>query len=196
MFGAEDKCIDCGEKPDPTLYLEYPTCRACYDANAELFKQFKQTRKTTYPEIDKIEDNLYLGNEDAAIDKDLLKSKGITHVLAVGTFLEMRFPEEFTYENLLVDDSPHQNIAQFFKKAFKFINSSKVVFVHCAAGVSRSATIVIAYTMFTKKMSFEEAHKYVKERRSIIFPNSGFRTQLQEFEKQLNDGTFKLEDDA
>lgn len=157
--------------------------------------EYKLSRTETFPEINKIDENLYLGNEDAALDKDLLKSKGITHVLAVGNFLQMKFPDDFTYENFKIDDSPFQDIAQFFKRALKFIKSGKVTYVHCSAGVSRSSTIVVAYIMYEKKMSFEDAYKYVKDRRSMVLPNKGFKTQLQEFEKKLLEGAFRLEDD-
>ncbi len=46
--------------------------------------------------------------------------------------------------------------------------------IKCGAGVSRSSTIVIAYLIWKKKLSFEEAFNFVKENRSVICPNSGF----------------------
>ena len=48
------------------------------------------------------------------------------------------------------------------------------VLVHCFAGVSRSATCVIAYLMQEKEMSFEQAFSYASKRRPVIFPNMGF----------------------
>ncbi|KAL3831706.1 hypothetical protein ACJMK2_023425 [Sinanodonta woodiana] len=59
------------------------------------------------------------------------------------------------------------------------------VLVHCNAGVSRSATIVIAYLMQFREMKYQEAFNYLKEKRPAICPNEGFRTQLLQFEKQL-----------
>lgn len=50
--------------------------------------------------------------------------------------------------------------------------------VHCAAGVSRSASFIIAYLINKKEMLFPDAYKYVKERRKVIRPNSGFEKQL------------------
>ena len=59
------------------------------------------------------------------------------------------------------------------------------MFVHCHAGISRSATVCIAYMMRTKKMSVEEAYKFVKSKRPIISPNLHFMGQLLEYQKQL-----------
>jgi len=50
------------------------------------------------------------------------------------------------------------------------------------AGKSRSSTIIIAYLIKERKMTFEEAFNYVKEKRIKIQPNKGFIKQLLEFE--------------
>ena len=46
--------------------------------------------------------------------------------------------------------------------------SKGTVLVHWYAGVSRSATLMIAYLMKTNNMTFNDAHKYVKLKRCII----------------------------
>ena len=53
--------------------------------------------------------------------------------------------------------------------------------MHCFGGISRSATIVIAYMMKKEMMNLEEAFNYVKERRDIINPNDGFIKKLLDF---------------
>ena len=50
--------------------------------------------------------------------------------------------------------------------------------LHCAAGISRSATFTIAFLMRQKKMYFLDAKAYVKSKRPYAHPNSGFVRQL------------------
>merc|ERR1719203_593344 len=56
------------------------------------------------------------------------------------------------------------------------------VFVHCMAGRSRSATVVIAYLMQAQRWSLRQALDHVKVRRPIVFPNVGFLQQLRRYE--------------
>ena len=60
--------------------------------------------------------------------------------------------------------------------------------IHCRAGISRSATICIAYLMYAGHFSLDEAHDYLKRRRPLISPNLNFMRQLAEFETSLQDG--------
>lgn len=66
--------------------------------------------------------------------------------------------------------------------------SGRGVLVHCQAGVSRSATIVIAYLMKHTLMTMTDAYKYVRGRRPVVSPNLNFMGQLLEFERDLNSG--------
>lgn len=49
----------------------------------------------------------------------------------------------------------------------------------------RSATLVLAYLMKYQKMKLIDAHAYVKARRPLIRPNSGFWKDLVDFERKL-----------
>ncbi len=56
------------------------------------------------------------------------------------------------------------------------------VLVHCAMGLSRSASLVLAYLMIHEGMTLGEAIKAVAQHRNIC-PNSGFMEQLRDLDK-------------
>lgn len=61
------------------------------------------------------------------------------------------------------------------------------ILVHCAVGVSRSATLVLAYLMLYHHFTLVEAIKKVKDHRGII-PNRGFLRQLLALDRRLRQG--------
>jgi len=52
------------------------------------------------------------------------------------------------------------------------------VLVHCAAGVSRSASVLCYYLMTKYGWSYSQAVAFLQARRSIVSPNEEFRRQL------------------
>lgn len=61
-------------------------------------------------------------------------------------------------------------------------NKKSKVLVHCKMGISRSASVVIAYAMKAFNMSLEEALALVKKKRTCIKPNQAFCSQLKTYE--------------
>lgn len=83
---------------------------------------------------------------------------------------------------------PHSKSGLSFSSTEEAYQSGQGVLVHCQAGVSRSATIVIAYLMKHTLMTMTDAYKYVRSRRPVVSPNLNFMGQLLEFERDLNSG--------
>lgn len=67
-----------------------------------------------------------------------------------------------------------------------FFPPSGTVLVHCHVGVSRSATLVLAYLMLKQNLTLVEAICAVKDNRGVI-PNRGFLRQLIRLNQQLFD---------
>merc|ERR1712228_416531 len=115
---------------------------------------------------------------------NVIKYLNITHIINATANIPNHFNEHnVKYLNVKVDDANSAQINQYFDPTNKFLDDVMNrdecrVLVHCQMGVSRSASIMIAYIMQRNKCSFEEAFKYVKNCRSCICPNESFEAQL------------------
>uniref|UniRef100_A0AAV2MJ50 Dual specificity protein phosphatase n=1 Tax=Knipowitschia caucasica TaxID=637954 RepID=A0AAV2MJ50_KNICA len=132
---------------------------------------------------------LYLGSAYHASRKDMLDMLGITALINVSANCPNHFEDSFQYKSIPVEDNHKADISSWFNEAIEFIDSVRNkggrVFVHCQAGISRSATICLAYLMRTNRVKLDEAFEFVKQRRSIISPNFSFMGQLLQFESQV-----------
>jgi protein-tyrosine phosphatase len=143
--------------------------------------------------ITALKNRVFLGNEDNARDLGLLTSYAITHVISLTQ--SVYHPNKFSYYPINIDDSPVANIYQYFEPCVEFINSvldakkdtaeGQNILVHCAAGVSRSASIVIAYIMSAQRVDYETALALVRADRHFICPNEGFVLQLRQWQMAL-----------
>ena len=89
-----------------------------------------------------------------------------------------------------IDDTPRHQIYPFLDQTSRFIrehlDAGHIVVVHCHAGISRSASIVIAYLLYARICTtFLEANQFVKERRRRICPNFGFCGELERYSNEL-----------
>ncbi|CDQ94748.1 unnamed protein product [Oncorhynchus mykiss] len=134
--------------------------------------------------------HLYLGSQKDVLNQDLMVQNGITYVLnASNTCPKPDFISESHFMRIPVNDNYCEKLLPWLEKTNEFIDKAKVsncrVIVHCLAGISRSATIAIAYIMKTMGLSSDDAYRFVKDRRPSISPNFNFLGQLLEFEKGL-----------
>jgi len=136
---------------------------------------------------------LYLGNERDAGNLQTLKDLNITYILNVTSHLRPHFESHgIQYKTIPVTDSGHQNLRKYFEDAIEYIDEARKnganILIHCQAGVSRSATVTIAYLLKHSTLTMTDAYRYVKQKRAIISPNFNFMGQLMEFEQALNEG--------
>ncbi|KAM4634462.1 dual specificity protein phosphatase 4 [Polymixia lowei] len=132
---------------------------------------------------------LYLGSALHASKKEVLDAMGISALLNVSANCPNHFEGAYQYKCIPVEDNHKEDISSWFLEAIEFIDSvrdsSGRVLVHCQAGISRSATICLAYLMKRKRVRLDEAFEFVRRRRSIISPNFSFMGQLLQFESQV-----------
>ena len=141
---------------------------------------------------------LYVSSYNATKNLELLERNKITHIInCAADFCENVFEQEnkFTYLSFYLKDHVLENIECIFYECIKFIENVKEkggrVLVHCIQGISRSVSIVIAYIIFTKKLSYDKAFNLVQTKREISSPNFGFSIQLQNFYSRLYDDPAK-----
>lgn len=110
----------------------------------------------------------------------------MSRILNVGYGVENAFPDVFLYKSISILDLPETDITLYFQECFTFIDQAKmqgdVVLVHCNAGVSRAASVVIGYLIYTEGLSFNDAFSLVKTARPVICPNPGFMEQLKKYQ--------------
>nr|XP_055032334.1 dual specificity protein phosphatase 13-like [Misgurnus anguillicaudatus]XP_055032335.1 dual specificity protein phosphatase 13-like [Misgurnus anguillicaudatus] len=150
----------------------------------------------TSSRMDEVRPGIYIGDMYAAKDKHMLQALQITHVLNaahgkfnVNTGVSYYRDTDIKYHGVEAFDTPSFDISPFFYSAAKFIKSAMStpggkVLVHCAMGLSRSSTLVLAYLMIYEDMTLVEAIKAVTEHRNIC-PNSGFMEQLRVLDQKL-----------
>lgn len=130
-----------------------------------------------------LNDFLYLGSQDC-VDVETIQNCKITHILSVGIPMPEGNFSEMISLHVPCLDLPETNLPQILNTSNAFITSAKErngkVLVHCNAGVSRSASVVIGYLIMVCGCSFDEAFDLVKSKRSCVRPNDGFLKQLKE----------------
>lgn len=137
--------------------------------------------------LDRIIDNIFLGNWADSTDEQKLKHNNIKCILTlnkdnVHTEKNRNMFDRLgiRHEYVQIQDSLDANILPYIDSSIRFLKKcDDNVLVHCTAGVSRSVSIVVAYLMNEKNMSYEKAIDYVRKRRPIANPNPSFVQQLK-----------------
>jgi protein-tyrosine phosphatase len=133
-----------------------------------------------------IKNKLYLGDMFDANDADVIKNTNISGIVCVAERLKIinSNPNVTVYKYELSDDY-NCNISLYFDEIGAIINKENIVLVNCAAGISRSSTIVIAYIMKYYNLDLKKTFIYVRNKRRQICPNKKFMECLLDYELSL-----------
>ncbi|CAB3373473.1 Hypothetical predicted protein [Cloeon dipterum] len=135
--------------------------------------------------FDVIEPGLLLGNLTTALDLETLDLHGVNNILTVDSVPLPRSITDIQHiktKFIQVTDNEKEALILHFDDGVNFISQameSGVVLVHCYYGVSRSATLVLAYIMKKYGIDFDEAMERILEKRRFVRPNPGFEAQLR-----------------
>ena len=151
--------------------------------------------------------HLWLGSYAAISDNELLRKHRISHVVQVidVAWLPPVNDPNMTVTRIDIMDTPSADLKSHLDDTCagieRSLTSGKNVLVHCQQvcsrpslsfqfspsylslkGISRSASVVIAYLIKKYGMSYEYAFALVKRYRACVEPNSGFVRCLKEWE--------------
>ena len=136
--------------------------------------------------VSKVLDDLWLGNIYSAEDKNFLDDNNIKTIINLSSF-DVKHPKDFDVLDINIKDDPEEDISLYFNLCYDFIENKKTnILVHCYAGVSRSATVVLYYLMRKYDISLHDAMKFLTQKRSFIRPNPGFMVNLIEYDLYRN----------
>ena len=156
-------------------------------------KDSNNTADLLFPEEkDKKIGALYVGSYSAASNVKFIATHNIRAILNCCYVCQPKFPNSLHNKHLLLNDVDDAPLLEYIPDAIEFIASHRSkgdnVLVHCALGKSRSVAVVIAYILslhaVSEGMKVADALAYVKLKRPIAAPISGFISQLQKFNNE------------
>ncbi len=131
---------------------------------------------------------LYVSGMKPANDVRKLEELQIRHVIRLGDKMDLRVYADHAgieYHTIEIEDSVRCHLTPaILDDALAFIKGATTpVLIHCYSGVSRSATVAMAYMIKVHGMSYQDAKKHVKEMRPCADPNTTFLKDLHSYWK-------------
>lgn len=139
-------------------------------------------------QISEISDHLYLSGANG-LKADRIRKRKINCIVNATVEEPSMYMSGVDYLKIRVDDNPYAHLDMYFDMVADRVKANKErggkTLIHCVAGVSRSASLVIVYLLKYEHMTLRQAYFHVKSIRPIIRPNVGFWRQMIDFEKKV-----------
>jgi protein-tyrosine phosphatase len=178
--------------------------------NTELYRDLDPGRGHPWVQVTEIEEDIYLGGiPEPHDDPEGCQELNSTH--APHSIIEMykietilSFTDKEVWWNIdpnvytlhfVLEDSPDTDMKQCFPRIISRIKQArsdkKKIFIHCVAGISRSATALCAYYIYAgipgiSHPSVSDVVKFLQSKRPFVHPNPGFLKQLVEYHEEVN----------
>lgn len=144
--------------------------------------------------------NLWLGNKDAARDADFLRQNKIGLVVNCSNDIKNFYEKNIEYIRIPVDDSlQNKDFVIMTNHLFPvvpyidyYLNKNVPVFVHCFAGMQRSASVIAAYLLYKFKIPLYQTIIYIQKKRNIAFtPQINFIDSLLIYDYNMKNSSKK-----
>jgi atypical dual specificity phosphatase len=205
-----------GQARHAVTKMDIPEADQAYlvEAAERINRYCHSTSSPGFNKLSEITQHLFITCLETSLDMAQLKAEGISAILYIGDknkhkkALAAYAKKRIEHMYFELRDDPRSSIIPIFEPCYefihRFISDEKKVLIHCAAGVSRSSTILAYYLLKryyvinfktspkkTKELINTETYflsgiiSLVKECRPCIRPNPGFVHQLLLTEYQL-----------
>lgn len=169
-------CEDTADSLSPEPYLEKP---------------FVPLGKFNQSKMYQILPNLFMSGFSSAKSLKAIKENQISHIINLTSqHCENPHQEIIEYSNFRLSDNSSFNLlgqlSNITQEIHNKIQIGKKVLVHCKMGVSRAPSIVIAYLILKRGMTYNSGFDYVLGINPKIAPNLGYLMQLQNLETKEN----------
>ena len=138
---------------------------------------------------DRVDANVLIGGHLAASDPDFIRREGISRIIKMNGDDDGRYFRDVTYFVIPALDMPNYDISSDAVAAVQALvaglEANEQILVHCHAGVSRSATVVLLYLMAVRGLSLDAAFAHLRRVRPVIAPNAGFMRTLRAADASL-----------
>lgn len=144
-----------------------------------------------------ISPNIYLYSEPSI--NEVLQFDVVINVAYEIKNLKSLIPENSNIDYFHVLWKHHSKIFKDLRRITSLMNKfsklNKKILVHCQCGISRSASLIVAYKMRYQKLTLNDAYDDLKRIAKQISPNMGLIFQLTEWNKYLTDNNYLLDMD-